>query len=342
MSPTLAGYGKAVAAMAAGLLLALWADQLLDPTTVFLAAVVVAAWFGGLGPGLLATVLALLAVEYFFTPPFHTLSPRIQQVPHLVVFAALAVLSAWGSAARKRAEQSLRQARDELEARVHERTAELETLTGRLIHAQEEERSRIGRELHDHISQTLGVLTIRIDQLRDDSRVPPPFAAALDELRNDTVAITDDVHVLSHRLHSSTLDYLGLVPALQKLVHEFSERHSIAIEFAHEAVPAPLPSDVALCLFRVTEEGLANVAKHSHARSARLHLDGGADGIRLTLEDAGKGFDMTRLDGRRGLGLVSMQERLRAVRGTVHVDSVPARGTRIEVWVPAQAAETLT
>jgi PAS domain S-box-containing protein len=212
---------------------------------------------------------------------------------------------------------------------------ELEELAGRLINAQEEERSRIGRELHDHISQMLGVLTIRIDQLRADEATPPAVAAALDELRQSTSEISDDIHGLSHRLHSSTLDYLGLVPAVQKLVNEVSARHGIAVEFAHESVPAPVPSDVALSLFRVTEESLANIAKHSHAKSARVHLRGDAGGLRLTVEDAGRGFDVEALERKAGLGFVSMRERLRVLRGTIRLDSAPSRGTRIVAWVPA-------
>jgi PAS domain S-box-containing protein len=212
---------------------------------------------------------------------------------------------------------------------------ELEELAGRLIHAQEEERSRIGRELHDHISQTLGVLTIRIDQLRADEATPPAVAAALEDLRRSTSEVSDDIHSLSHRLHSSALDYLGLVPAVQKLVNEFSARHGIAVDFAQHSVPAPLPPDVSLSLFRVTEESLANIAKHSQAKSARVNLNGGPDGLRLTIEDAGTGFDLEDLDRKAGLGFVSMRERLRVLRGTVRVDSAPARGTRIDAWVPA-------
>jgi PAS domain S-box-containing protein len=210
----------------------------------------------------------------------------------------------------------------------------LEDLAGRLISAQEEERSRIGRELHDHISQTLGVLTIKIDQLRASDAVAPDVAVVLDELRRDTSAITDDVHRLSHRLHSSTLDYLGLVPALQKLVSEFAERHGIEITLAHASVPSPLPSEVALCLFRVAEESLTNIAKHSKARSARIHVTGAPDGLHLTVQDAGDGFDLTGARSRAGLGFVSMQERLRVLHGTIHVDSAPSRGTRIDAWVP--------
>jgi PAS domain S-box-containing protein len=210
----------------------------------------------------------------------------------------------------------------------------LEDLAGRLISAQEEERKRIGRELHDHISQRLGVLTIRVDQLRANRGIAPDIGDALDELHLHTREVTDDVHRLSHRLHSSTLDYLGLVPALQKLVSEFAARHDIAIQYVPTSMPPSLPSEVALCLFRVAEESLTNIAKHSKARSAHVHVIGAADGIHLTVEDAGCGFDMAAFGSKAGLGFVSMQERLRVLHGTIHVDSAPSRGTRIEAWVP--------
>jgi signal transduction histidine kinase len=216
----------------------------------------------------------------------------------------------------------------------------LEDLAGSLIKAQEDERRRIGRELHDHISQTLGVLTIKIDQLRGDRHVPLAMTAALDELRRDATEITTDVHRLSHRLHSSTLDYLGLVPALQKLAAEFSTRHDIGMDLSHEAVPSALPSEVALCLFRVSEEALNNVAKHSGAHAGRIDLLQQPDGLHLTIHDEGRGFDVARLQQRPGLGLVSMQERLRAVRGTVRIESAPARGTTVCVWVPAASLRT--
>jgi PAS domain S-box-containing protein len=211
----------------------------------------------------------------------------------------------------------------------------LEALAGRLIQAQEEERSRIGRELHDHISQMLGVLALKIDQLRASGDIAPGIAGALDEVRRDTDEITNDVHRLSHRLHSSTLDYLGLVPALQKLASEFATRNDIAITCTHASMPASLPSAVALCLFRVAEESLTNIAKHSQARSAHVQVAGTSDGIHLRVEDAGVGFEIAALGNKAGLGFVSMQERLRALHGTIHVDSAPSRGTRIEAWVPA-------
>ena len=335
-------YAGALLAVVVAVSMGLWLEPIVDATVLMLIALLAAAWFSGLWPALLASVVATVALDYFFTPPLYTLTLELSHIPHLLMFALIAVLFATASAARRKAERSLLRARDELDAKVQERTADLTRtnaeaveLAGRLIHAQEQERSRIGRELHDHISQMLGVLTIRIDQLRADDGTPPAIAARLAEVRQSLSEVTDDIHGLSHRLHSSTLDYLGLVPALQKLVSEFSGRHGIAVDFAHDAVPSPLPTDVALCLFRVAEEGLTNVVKHSQARSARIDVNGGSDGLRLTIADTGNGFDIDGPGRRAGLGFVSMRERLRLLRGTVRVSSEPARGTTIEVWVPA-------
>lgn len=337
-------YGAAFLWVLAGLLIAWLLEAVLDPSVLLLVSVLMAAWFGGVGPALLASLLATFADDYYFTVPLHTIEIEWSHLPHVAVFALAAVFFATISAARRKAERELKAARDGMEAKVRQRTAELqqsnealEELAGRLIHAQEEERSRIGRELHDHISQTLGVLTIKVDQLRIHDEITPAVGAALDDLRKDTTEITEDVHRLSHRLHSSTLDYLGLLPALEKLVSEFSERHDIRVTFAHASMPA-LPSEVALCLFRVAEESLTNIAKHSKARSAQVHVAGEPDGIHLTVEDAGTGFDVARLESRGGLGFVSMRERLRVLHGTVRIDSTPARGTRIDVWVPAAAS----
>lgn len=213
----------------------------------------------------------------------------------------------------------------------------LQELAGRLIGAQEEERSRIGRELHDHVSQRVGLLAILIDQLRtEDSMTAAALQKGLDELWQQADELTQDIHNLSHRLHSSMLDQLGLVPALQSLVTDFTKRRHIEVEFAPESMAGQLPSDVALCLFRIAEESLNNVAKHSSARSARVELSAGAEGIALSVEDAGTGFDPKTLDGKAGLGFVSMRERLRLLQGTLHIQSSPAQGTRIEVWIPAK------
>ncbi len=335
----------AVVSVAIALVLSLWLEPVLDATTVFVVAVVVVAWFAGLVPGLLAVFLATIAVDYAFTPPLYSFKFGIDHAPRVVLFAVLAGFIASASATRRRAEDLLRRARDELDVRVRERTADLtnanerlEELAGRLINAQEEERSRIGRELHDHISQRLGILAIKIDQARADMPNPQgSVGEALRDLRQHTSEITGDVHRLSHRLHSSMLDHLGLVPALQKLVEEIAESHAMKIDFVHTPVPASLPPDVALCLFRIAEESLNNVAKHSGAHAARVEVARDADGVRLTVDDSGVGFDPATAEGRAGLGFVSMRERLRLIHGTLQVHSDGSQGTRIEAWVPVRA-----
>jgi signal transduction histidine kinase len=342
---TLSRLTLAVVSVAIALVLSLWLEPVLDATTVFVVAVVVVAWFAGLVPGLLAVFLATIAVDYAFTPPLYSFKFGIDHAPRVVLFALLAGFIASASAARRRAEDLLRHARDELDVRVRERTADLthanerlEELAGRLINAQEEERSRIGRELHDHISQRLGILAIKIDQARADMPHPQGSVGdALRDLRQHTSEITGDVHRLSHRLHSSMLDHLGLVPALQKLVEEIAQSHALKIDFVHTPVPASLPPDVALCLFRIAEESLNNVATHSGARAARVEVARDADGVRLTVDDSGVGFDPATVEGRAGLGFVSMRERLRLIHGTLQVRSDGSQGTRIEAWVPVRA-----
>ena len=331
-------YAGTVLAMLAGVQVALWLQDVLDASVVLLIAILAIAWFAGFWPSVLGSAVATLAIDYYFTPPLYNLSLDLAHLPRLTAFTLIAALFIGITARRRSAERALQEAHDELDLKVRERTAELEELAGRLIHAQEQERSRIGRELHDHISQMLGVLTIGLDQLRAGEGIPPALGDSLERLRASAAEITDEIHGLSHRLHSSALDYLGLVPALQRLVQEFSARHNIAIDFAHGPLPAPLPSDVALCLFRVTEESLTNIAKHSRAASAAVAVRVDGDGIHLTIEDSGRGFDGS-IERRHGLGFVSMRERLRVVSGTLRIESVPARGTTVTVWVPAMLSK---
>ena len=331
-------YAGTVVVMLAGVQMALWLQAVLDASVVLLIAILAIAWFAGFWPSVLGSALASLAIDYYFTSPPYIFSLDLAHLPRLIAFTLIAALFIGITARRRSAERALKQAHDDLDLKVRERTAELEELAGRLIHAQEQERSRIGRELHDHISQMLGVLTIGLDQLRADAATPAGLGDSLERLRANAAEITDEIHGLSHRLHSSALDYLGLVPALQRLVQEFSVRHGIAIDFAPGPLPSPLPSDVALCLFRVTEESLTNIAKHSHAASAMVAVRADDDGIHLTIEDTGRGFD-GGIERRHGLGFVSMRERLRVVSGTVQIDSTPSRGTTVTVWVPAMLSK---
>ena len=224
-------------------------------------------------------------------------------------------------------------------------TAEsLEELSGRLIAAQEEERSRIARELHDDFSQRLALLGIGLSRLwkkRPESEEEE--RTVVRELWTRSQEISSDVHRLSHQLHSSKLQHVGLVPALMGLCEEIGEKYRIEVQFADCGVASETPKDVSLCLFRVTQEALNNVVKHSRAKRARVELYQARSEIRLQVVDAGAGFDVELKGTEGGIGLVGMRERLRLVGGRLSVRSAPGRGTEIlaEAPLPVPASDSL-
>jgi PAS domain S-box-containing protein len=209
-------------------------------------------------------------------------------------------------------------------------------LGGLLIEAQEEERARIGRELHDNVSQRLALLSIDIDKLWE--ALPDgadEMAAGIARLRAASRDVAREVHDLSHRLHSVKLEALGLVPAVRGHCREVSQ-HSIQVQFRDANVPNTLRDDAALCVFRIVQEALANVVKHSGAAEARVMLSGGDGEIVLRVEDGGCGFEPdTRCDG---IGLMSMRERVQLVGGDITVRSTPNQGTVIEARVPVHGS----
>jgi signal transduction histidine kinase len=216
---------------------------------------------------------------------------------------------------------------------------ELRVLTGRLLQAQETERRRIARELHDDLNQNLALLSVELDVL---GQRPPESAAKLGDRMRELSArvkqLSSAVHGLSHQLHPSKLEQLGLLAATRGLCRELAEGHRLSIDFTHSEVPDAIPEDAALCLYRIVQEALGNVIKHSGARHAAVGLTGGADALGLRIVDDGAGFDPGSVRGNGGLGLVGMRERLRLVGGTMSIDSRPAGGTRIEVRVPLHPA----
>jgi PAS domain S-box-containing protein len=211
----------------------------------------------------------------------------------------------------------------------------LEELSGRLITAQDEERTRIARELHDDFSQRLALQGIGLAQLW--KKLPESDVeerAKVQELLKGIQEISSDMHSLSHQLHSSKLEHVGLGPALRGLCEELSARFKIQIEFTDRALGPRIPKDVALCLFRIAQEALGNVIKHSGAKEAQAELCNTGNGIHLRIVDVGFGFDPEVRNEGAGLGLVSMRERLRLVGGRLSVQSAPMRGTEVLAEVP--------
>jgi PAS domain S-box-containing protein len=211
----------------------------------------------------------------------------------------------------------------------------LSSVSRRLLEAQEAERARIARELHDDISQRLALLSVGFEQFqRSSPDSASAFHGTIDALHRQTLGIASDVQALSHELHSSKLQVLGVVPAMRGFCSEISDRQKVEIDFTHENVPKTVPPDVALCLFRVLQEALRNAVRHSAARRFTVSLMGTPNALGLTVRDAGRGFDPEAALQDGGLGLTSMRERLKLVAGELSVESRPASGTTIVARVP--------
>ena len=208
-------------------------------------------------------------------------------------------------------------------------------VSGRLIAAQEEERARIARELHDDLSQRMAMLEIGLDQLKQKLlTLSPSLKKQLEDINQIATEVSSYIHHLSHKLHPSKLNNLGLVATLHGLCKELSEQHNLKVHFTYHNIPRAIPSDVSLCLYRISQEALWNIVKHSSAREGKLELSGYAEEIDLCISDAGTGFDPETAKEKTGLGLISMRERLRAVGGQLSVESEPLHGTHICARVP--------
>lgn len=203
----------------------------------------------------------------------------------------------------------------------------------KLIEAQEQERARIGRELHDDVNQRLAMLAIELQQLE---RTPSAIPGRVQDLLKQTTDLSSDVQALSHELHSSKLEYLGVVAGIRSWCNEFSERQRMEVDFRSD-VHTPLPSDIGLCLFRILQEGLHNAVKHSGVKSVEVKIAESSSEVQLTIHDSGKGFDVEAVRQGKGLGLTSMQERARLLNGTIAFASKPAGGTTIRVCLPLPA-----
>lgn len=208
-------------------------------------------------------------------------------------------------------------------------------MTRKLIDAQERERARIARELHDDIGQRLALLAIELDRLRLwPEKIPPELLSDLSELLKQTTSLTTDVQTMSHNLHSARLELLGLAGAIKSTCLDFGRQHGMEIDFKSHGLHLPFPSDISLAVFRILQEALRNANKHSGVRHAQVQLRETSGEIHLVVRDSGRGFDFNSAIRGSGLGLTSMQERARLVNGTIEIQSKPMGGTTICVRVP--------
>ena len=211
-------------------------------------------------------------------------------------------------------------------------------MTRKLIEVQEEERARIARELHDDVAQQLALLSVELDRSSQTLSDTPEVQGPLAHARARIAEITKDVQALSHRLHSSKLEYLGLTTAAKGLCREVSVRNNVHIHFREGGgVRRNLPSQVSISLFRILQEGLHNALRHSGASHLDVQLWEQSNQVHLVVKDRGKGFDVENAKRRGGLGLISMQERVRLLSGTILIHSKPKAGTTIDVRVPVES-----
>ena len=219
----------------------------------------------------------------------------------------------------------------------------LAAVSQRLIETQEEERARLGRELHDDINQRLVTLSWRLGMLAQ--RTPDSEAAlrnAIDNVNHDVTNLVNDIQALSYGLHPPQLEYLGIAAAAASLCREMSDQQDVKVSFRAESIPQAIPQRISLCLYRILQESLQNAIKHSGVRHVEVSLCGDVDQLTLTVHDSGVGFDPDEAVKGHGLGLTSMKERLKAVQGQLFVDSRPQCGTTIRASVPLSSTNVKT
>lgn len=250
---------------------------------------------------------------------------------------------------RKEAEVVLQRSKEELEIKVKQRTKELHEnmerlieseekyrmLARRLLSVQEEQRRRLARELHDDLTQRLAILAIDVGKLEQSEQdLPETFLEKLKGIREGLVRISEDVHAISRQLHPSILDDLGLIDAIKSESNRFTRVEGIKINLRKRNLPPKIPKDISLCIYRVIQSGLINIAKHAKASKINISLIGRNNTLCLTIKDNGVGFDMEKYKKKPGLGLESMKERIYLIHGDFSMKSQPGKGTELKAKVP--------
>lgn len=285
---------------------------------LYLIVVVLLSLGGDIIPSVLISILAAACLNYYFAPP--VFSFRVHDT--LNISSILAFLTA-----------SLVISRLVSELRTMSEAA-LSSVNRKLVEAEERERSRIARDLHDDIGQRLALLSVELEQVQQD--LPDSFGprSRISALQEQIGNISTDVHEISHQLHASKIEYLGIASAMRAFCREFAKQHKVEINFKNTDLTPALAPEISVCLYRVLQESLQNGVKHSRVQRFEVELVETTDAIDLTVRDAGIGFDPKLAMRGLGLGLTSMRERTKLVNGKLSVASQPGKGTTIRASVP--------
>ena len=350
---TVTPYVVALLATVLALMLRWFLDPVLmgrNPYHTVWAAVVFSAWYCGLGPSIVTAISSALGVWFFFLPPYHSFAiensaDRFGLVGFLVLsgfIVALGEANRRAKSTRRKAEQELQKAYDGLENRVKERTAELEEanqtlrlLSVRLAQAQDEERRRIARELHDSVGQYLAATAMALDSVRQEAtNLPASANRKLDEAAEITKACVSEIRTISHLLHPPLLEELGIAAAVRFYVEGFAARSGIRADLEMPEELGRLGNEIEIVLFRVLQESLTNIHRHSGSKTATIKVGADSDQAWMEVQDQGNGNgNGNSALFRPGVGITGMRERLKALAGALEIAS-DQNGTRVKAVIP--------
>lgn len=276
------------------------------------------------------------SAEFFLLMAIVTSSPvvwGVAAVPIVISLPYMAMIAVMGYELTRDVLRA-----SELVVDLQKSNQQISDLFGRLIAAQEFERTRIARDLHDDVIQRVAALSIMISGMKrrlNGQSHEAEFKAELASMQQATTELADEIRHVSHDLHPSQLQYGGLVRAMDAFCSDFEKFHGVKVSFTAAGDIETLERDTSLCLYRVTQEALRNVAKHAEARHVRVDISRTPGSVQLSISDDGKGFDEMKMRGERhGLGLISIDERVRQLRGTVQIETRHREGTRLDVHIP--------
>jgi len=291
--------------------------NLATASLLYVIVIVLLSRVGGFVSSIVASTVASLCLAYIAPPAF---SFRVDDPLDYVAIAAFFVTSFIIAS---------------LVSRVRKQTEEaLSSVSYKVIEAEETERQRIAKDLHEGIGQNVTLLVIEIEQLKADSLDGAEMATRIDGVLKQSLEILTDVKTLAHELYSPRLEYLGIAGVMKSFCKDLGEQKRVEIDFRSHGLPNFVPLDISLCLFRVLQAALQNAVEHSGVRTFDVQLNAKSNEIHLTVSDCGVGFNLEMARKAGGLGLNHMRERLKLVKGTLSIDSQAKRGTTIHACIP--------